>query len=224
MKNHKLENNSDDINILDSKNIDNNINNLKNIEVDLSKQKKKKIKNSKHKATKWVLTVIILTFFLAFLFSFVAEITTSKAGLIVSFVLLIILILINYISDAIGVAATASEEQPFHAMASKKEKGAKIAILLIKNADKVSSICCDVIGDICGIISGACSISIILMLAKKINNAQITFWLTIAFSALVSAVTVCGKALVKIFAIKRSKNIILKTAKFLSIFNKKENK
>lgn len=48
MKNHKLENNSDDINILDSKNIDNNINNLKNIEVDLSKQKiKNKTQNTK---------------------------------------------------------------------------------------------------------------------------------------------------------------------------------
>ena len=43
----------------------------------------------------------------------------------------------------------------YHAMSSKKIKGAKKAVSFKKNADKVSSFCNDVIGDICGIISGS---------------------------------------------------------------------
>ncbi|HHX48968.1 MAG TPA: hypothetical protein GX709_01040 [Clostridiales bacterium] len=226
MKHKNLEKNCDENEKLSDKNGDSEPCENKKAQTRLAskteKQKNKKAKISKYKAIKWVLIVTVLTFVLAFLFSFVAEITVSKAGLIFSLVLLFILILINYFFDAIGVAATACEEQPFHSMASRKEKGAKMAIMLVKNADKVSSMCCDVIGDICGIISGACSISIVLMLSTKINNPQTTFWLTIAFSALVSAITVGGKALIKIFAIRKSKNIILLTAKFLSIFSRKK--
>lgn len=176
--------------------------------------------NTRNKAIRWAVIVTFTTFILALFFSFAAEITASRAGVIFSFVILIILILLSYIFDAIGVAATASEEQPFHSMASKKVKGAKMAIFLVKNAEKVSSICCDVIGDICGIISGACAISIVLMLTTKVENDQYRFWITIGFSALISAITVGGKAVLKIFAIKKSKEIILRTAKFISIFSR----
>ena len=52
--------------------------------------------------------------------------------------------------DMIGVAVTAADEQVFHSMAAKKIRGAKLAVKFKKNADKLSSFCKDVIGDICG--------------------------------------------------------------------------
>ena len=69
--------------------------------------------------------------------------------------------------DIIGIAATAAEEVPFHSMASKKQDGAKWAIILIRNADRVSSFCNDIIGDICGVLSGAVSTYIIIYLSGK---------------------------------------------------------
>lgn len=189
------------------------------LENKVKKQINKKNKESiKRKGIIWTVNITIITFLLALFFSFLAEITAKKANVIISFILLFSLMFIGYIFDAIGVATTASEEHPFHAMASRKEKGSKMAIKLIKNADKVSSICCDVIGDICGIISGACSVAIVFKLSQ--NNEIIQYWLAILLSSLVCALTVGGKSLFKIFALKNSKIIVLNTAKFLSIFSK----
>ena len=55
--------------------------------------------------------------------------------------------------DIIGVAVTVANEHEFHAKATKKVKGSKDSIKLIRNAPKVANICADVIGDICGVLS-----------------------------------------------------------------------
>ena len=59
--------------------------------------------------------------------------------------------------EIIGVAVTVAKEEEFHAKATKKIKGAKTSLKLIKNASKVANICADVIGDVCGVLSGAVS-------------------------------------------------------------------
>ena len=37
---------------------------------------------------------------------------------------------------------------------------------LLKNTDKVSSVCCDVIGDVCGIVSGTSGVAIVSLIIK----------------------------------------------------------
>ena len=55
----------------------------------------------------------------------------------------------------IGIAVTVATPKTFNSMATKNVRGARACINLIRKASKVSSFCNDVIGDICGILSGS---------------------------------------------------------------------
>jgi CBS domain containing-hemolysin-like protein len=89
---------------------------------------------------------------------------------------------------------------------------------LIKNADKVSSFCCDVVGDICGIISGSTGATIALALSQKFHLNSLLIMIIVM--SLISALTIGGKAFEKSIAINKSEDIVKKVADFLSIFIK----
>ena len=118
----------------------------------------------------------------------------------------------------IGVAVTTADEAVFNSMASKKKKGAKTAIWLKKNADKVSTFCNDVIGDICGIISGSTGAVISINISKTFNTNQIIT--TIIVMSIISAITIGGKAIEKTYAINKSNKIVYKFARIIIIFKK----
>ncbi len=120
----------------------------------------------------------------------------------------------------IGVAVTSSNEEPLHAMSSKKIKGAKKAVSFKKNADKVSSFCNDVIGDICGIISGSAGVAVATSLANTYNLN--IFYTTLIVTAIIAALTIGGKAFCKKIAISNNHKIVYLTAKVLSKFEKKK--
>ena len=119
--------------------------------------------------------------------------------------------------DIVGVAVTCATEEEFHAMASKKVKGAKTAIKLIRSAPKVSNLCADVIGDICGVLSGAISALITMKIMESFN---VPFNIQFLMSALVASLTVSGKALGKSLAKYQANRIIYAVSKVLSIFEK----
>ena len=120
----------------------------------------------------------------------------------------------------IGVAVTSSNEEPLHAMSSKKIKGAKKAVSFKKNADKVSSFCNDVIGDICGIISGSAGVAVATSLANTYNLN--IFYTALIVTAIIAALTIGGKAFCKKIAINNNHKIVYLTAKILSKFEKKK--
>ena len=103
-------------------------------------------------------------------------------------------------------------------MNAQKVKGADVATILKKNAAKVSSFCNDVVGDICGIISGSAGVSITVTLTKlsDINSLLLSLIVT----ALIASLTIGGKALGKGIAIKKANNILYTFSKFLSYFYK----
>ena len=122
----------------------------------------------------------------------------------------------------IGVAVTSADEKPFHSMSARKVKGANIAVMFKKNADKVSSFCNDVIGDICGIISGSAGVIIATFLA---NTFEINiFIVTLLVTAIIAALTIGGKALGKSIAINKSNYILYEFSKLVSHFYKKKNR
>ena len=125
------------------------------------------MKNKKRNT--WPIIVTILAFFISLLFSFISESIMPSVPILIGIIILITFILIGIIFDMIGVAVTSSNEEPLHAMSSKKIKGAKKAVSFKKNADKVSSFCNDVIGDICGIISGSAGVAVATSLANTYN-------------------------------------------------------
>ena len=108
-------------------------------------------------------------------------------------------------------------EEDFHAQASKKIKGAKTSIKMIRNSAKVSNFCADVIGDICGVLSGAISAMIAFKLTE---NYGMSSSLQFVFSAIVSSVTVGGKAVTKEIAKKHSTQIIGFITKFVNFDEK----
>lgn len=126
-----------------------------------------------------------------------------------AFLVILIIIIINIIFDIIGIAVTAADETPFHAMASRKIFGARQSIKLIRNADKVSNVCNDVVGDICGIISGAAGAYIIFRIIGR--SEEITI-IELIITGLITALTVGGKALSKILAIRNCNYIVYKVS------------
>lgn len=170
----------------------------------------------KKKKNMWPLTTLVITLVVSFAFSLVSELVIGNAGLAVAYILVFVIILISIITDMIGTAAAACDIEPFLAMSARKVKGSKMAVKFVKNAEKVSSVCCDVIGDICGILSGAASAAII---AKQFVDGTSIF-ISVLFSAIVAALTVSGKALGKSYAMNNSNKIIFLVAKTLSVFKK----
>lgn len=160
---------------------------------------------------KWILLITSLTFVISMIFSYLSETILKKSNIVIELLVLLTVILIGIIFDMIGVAVTTCAEYPFHAMASRKIKGAKTAIKLIKNKDKVSSFCNDVIGDICGIVSGTAGVIIATSIAKD------SIICSLLVTATISSLTIGGKALGKKVAVNKSEKITRIVSKILSI-------
>lgn len=169
---------------------------------------------------RWVITITIWTFFLAMGISVSSEVVLSNTEISFAFIILIIIISIGVLTDIIGIAVTSASEKPFHAMAADKVEGAKYAIKLLKNAGPVSNFCNDVIGDICGILSGVAGASIIMNLQVLPFSISRPL-LTTILSGLVAAFTVGGKAIGKSIAINNAHIIVFNTARFLNFIYKK---
>lgn len=165
---------------------------------------------------KWILKIVLIAFIISIIFSLISEVAIPNLNIYLSILLALLFIFLGVIFDMIGVAVTTADEAVFNSMASKKRKGAKTAIWLKKNADKVSSFCNDVIGDICGIISGSTGAVIAINISSKFNTNQI--FTTVIVMSIISAITIGGKALEKTYAINKSNKIVYKFASILSIF------
>jgi CBS domain containing-hemolysin-like protein len=177
-----------------------------------------KLKKSRGKLRHWIIAITLWTLLLAVTLSFVSETLIIKANTIAVLIILIVIIFIGVLFDIIGVAITACPEVPMNSMAAGKIRGAREAVGLLKNAEKVSSFCNDVIGDICGIISGAIGATIVFrILAYNPNLEKALMGAVIA--GFISSVTVGGKAIGKNIAIKNSKSIVLKTGYVVYVFN-----
>lgn len=188
---------------------------LKNLIVQT--RRKEKIKKE-HVDVKWIIEIVVMAFAISFGLSFVSQTTIPKLSTWVGVIITLVFILIGIIFDIVGVAVNSADEKVFHSMNARKVKGSKVAVMFKKNADKVSSFCNDVIGDICGIISGAAGTTIAVNIANSLDVDLLFVNLTVA--AIVAALTIGGKAMGKSFAMNKSDIILYEFAKIVSIFYK----
>lgn len=163
---------------------------------------------------KWITTTFGITIGISATMSFVSNEILSAGGMALSFAVLLVIVLLGIIFDIIGVAVTAAEERPFHSMAAKKVPEAMVAIRMLRKAERVSSFCNDVVGDICSVISGSASAVIV---ARVVMGTQpvIADVIQLFMSALVAGLTVGGKAFGKSIAIGNSTAIIHTAAKLI---------
>ena len=176
-------------------------------------------KKERIKTIRWVVTIFLTTVLVSGTISFVSDEIMMHSSVFVAFLILLAIIFIGIVFDVIGVAVTSADEKPFHSMAARKVPGSLQAIRLLRNAERVSSICNDVIGDICGVVSGSASATIAAQVLRNFsfNWPQIV---TLLMSALVAGLTVAGKAIGKTFAIKSCTKIVSGVGRFLDRVNR----
>lgn len=179
------------------------------------KPAKKTAKTTSH--ARWVIRVFLLAVSLSAVMSLCSGAVLEEAGYVSAILILLLFIALGILFDIIGVAVTAANPRPFHSMASHRVKGAKEALYLIRNAEKVASFCNDVVGDICGIVSGSTATVIVSLLQGHFGWRSIV--VSTVVTALISGLTIGGKAIGKKVAMKKSKDVIYLAAKVLSVLH-----
>lgn len=185
-----------------------------------ARKKKKQKAKKKHKNAwlTWGISVFFLSFALTVIFSFLTEISVKDSPSYVCVIVLFVLLVLNIGCDLLANAIMSISPEAFHAMASNKIRGAKRAVSFCRNATKLSSIFADVIGDICGIVSGAAGAALVAHVAVVGTTGQLIA--SIGISAAIGALTVGGKAIFKHFAVRFNKQIVFGFAKFTTAFKK----
>lgn len=182
---------------------------------DSEKPKPKKQQIDKKKVDfKWIGTIFGATIVISAVFSMLSTSLLNSVNTAVAFLILLAIVVIGIVFDLVGVAVTTADEKPFHSMAARNIPEAKEAIRLIRNASRVSTFCNDVVGDICGIISGSASAVIAVSVVVDFTPTAASI-VKLLMSAVVSGLTVGGKAVGKTFAINTSTPIIHFAAKVI---------
>ncbi len=170
---------------------------------------KKKNKN------KWVAKSIAITFALSCIFSVGAEILMNMSPTFLAVLVVLFIISVGVVFDIIGVALAAADKPRFYAMDSKRVYASRQCVYMVKNADILSNVCNDIIGDICGIISGASGAVIAIRLSTG-ESANVLAGIIV--SGIIAALTVGGKAYGKSVGMKKSNDIVLMVGKGLAFF------
>ncbi|WP_284140354.1 MULTISPECIES: hypothetical protein [unclassified Virgibacillus] len=176
------------------------------------------------RSLKFSLTIAVITFVLAAIFSVISSSILSSVMWMVGLLVVFTIVLIGVVFDMLGIASTAADEAPFHAMAAEKVPGSKQAVYIIRNADRFASFCNDVIGDISGIVSGTASAIVVLQIATILGQGEgspLQIVISVFLTSLVAALTVGGKAIGKFFAIHSSTQIIFFTGKVIDMVESK---
>lgn len=179
------------------------------------------MKSAWHDTLRWAAFISVVTFFLSGFFN-TSTIVLKQADWWIGIFIIIIIVLIGIVFDIMGLAAAAAREEPYHAMAAERVGGAKYAIRIVRNAEKFSNFCNDVVGDIASVLSGAATAALVaqIITAQQISG---TGGQTVAIiaTALVASLTVGGKALGKAFAIRKANWIVLQVGRFFSWLDRK---
>ncbi|MBE6687891.1 MAG: hypothetical protein E7588_01285 [Ruminococcaceae bacterium] len=165
----------------------------------------------------WVFKVSVISFFISLVMGVVSS-DIDQLNIYLAFAVLIIFISIGVVFDFVGLSVATADEKTFHSMAARRIPAGKKAVSLIKNAEKVSSFCNDVIGDICGVISGATGAVIAVRLFTSPGSTA-NFVGNLILTALISTLTIGSKAALKGIGLRYSNDVVRIVAKFLCLFD-----
>ena len=180
----------------------------------MKKDKKEKKDSSE---IKWFITIFITAFIISIIFSFISTTAIVGLPLIPAILVLLLVIFIGVLFDIIGVAVMVGKESDFNAMAAKKIPGAKTSLFLIKNNEKVSNICADVVGDVAGVLSESIAALIAFNMTKDLG-----FNVQFIVSAIVASLTIGGKAIGKGIAQRNTTKIVGFVGKVVKIFKREK--
>ena len=180
-------------------------------------------RKERSRTIRWVGTVFLVTLAVSGMIILISDEVMASSGLLAAFAILLGIVFLGIIFDIIGMAVATASEKPFHSMAARKVPGAQEAIRLLRNAERVSSICNDVVGDICGVVSGSASATIAALILTHVD----TLWpraVSLGMSALVAGLTVGGKAIGKTIAVNSCTQIVHLVGRILYTLNRLSKK
>ena len=180
-------------------------------------------RRERSRTIRWVVTVFLVTLAVSGMISLISDEVMASSGLLAAFAILLGIVFLGIIFDIIGMAVATANEKPFHSRAARKVPGAQEAIRLLRNAERVSSICNDVVGDICGVVSGSASATIAALILTHVD----TLWpraVSLGMSALVAGLTVGGKAIGKTIAVNSCTQIVHLVGRVLHTLNRFKKK
>ena len=189
----------------------------------MAKSQPEASKKERSRTIRWVVTVFSVTLVVSGIISLISDEVMARSGLLAAFAILLGIVFLGIIFDIIGMAVATASEKPFHSMAARKVPGAQEAIRLLRNAERVSSICNDVVGDICGVVSGSASATIAALILTHVDLG----WpraVSLAMSALVAGLTVGGKAIGKTIAVNSCTQIVHLVGRVLHTLNRFKKK
>lgn len=174
----------------------------------------------------WFAKISLLAFSSSLLLSLFSEIILGKSNVVIAIILLVVFMFFNVFSDMLGLAITSCQIEEL----KKQNLDKKLfdnCLLLIKSSDKVSSIFCDVVGDICGILCGVSGTMISYIIASQMDIASFKVFVGAIISATIAGLTVLFKAISKNYAVRNAGKIVKKIAKvlfFVRFFKKSKQK
>ena len=180
-------------------------------------------RKERSRTIQWVVTVFLVTIVVSGMISLISDEVMASSGLLAAFAILLGIVFLGIVFDIIGMAVATASEKPFHSMAARKVPGAQESIRLLRNAERVSSICNDVVGDICGVVSGSASATIAALILSHVDAV----WpraVSLAMSALVAGLTVGGKSIGKTIAVNSCTQIVHLVGRFLYTLNRPKKK
>lgn len=175
-----------------------------------------KTNNKQNSAAIYTLVVFTGTFFTACLMTLVSTLVLEQMEtFMVGFIILLVVILVGVVFDIIGTAVSVCGQSHLNAKASRRMPGAKKALTLVRNASRVANICNDVVGDICGTVSGGIGTALAAVLVS--SGGWLGLACSVGISGCIAAVTVAGKALGKNLALSQADEIIFRVGCLLDL-------
>lgn len=172
--------------------------------------------NIKTTGNAWVYKIICWAFVISLVFSLVNASVMPRLPLWGGALFLFGFIVIGIFFDIIATAAAVASQTPFHSMNTRGIKGAKHALTLIRNGEKVTNFCGDVVGDVCGIMSGGALVILIDTMVKE--HGFPLLYTGLLLTAVVASLTIGGKAISKSYSLRNGNQIIYQTALFICLF------
>lgn len=174
------------------------------------------MKSLLRKSIKWSSGITVITLVLAVVFSVVSIFTLNDVTWALGMLIVFVIVLIGIGFDIIGVAATAVNEKPLHAMAANRIHGSKQSIFIARNADRMANFCNDVVGDISSVVSGTAGAAVVTQLTLQFGHGEDSLFrsiVSVLFTSIIAALTVGGKAFGKSFAIQYATEIIFQVGR-----------
>ena len=173
-------------------------------------------------STKWAFKVFILSISLSIIFSLVSQSLLPSLSPFFSIFVIVFFVFVSVIFDMVAVAFTSINKEQLDKF--KNENGYVIAVKLCERADKVASFGGDVVGDICGILSGAGGVSLVVNM--NIQDTNLNLLVTCLVSSLIAGITIFCKAIMKTYALQNCEQIAIVTGAYLeaSFFNRMRKK